>query len=254
MPSVNGQEKETFRRILESAASEFARHGFAATRIRDIVDAAGVNLAAVNYHFGGKEGLYRATLALLARRTQDEVPREATEVRRLPPEDQLRIFTHVMLSRFLAGAQAAPMARILAHELLDPTPAFDELMRDVAGPQFDRLSDIIARLLGPRASADDVALASISVIGQWASYLFGRAAIERRHPDLLRAPSAIDRLARQIGDFCLAGLRARRLEIESAAAAASPGRVIARKSERAVAARPGAPSLRRVAGNKSGEG
>lgn len=253
MSGVSGPERETFRRILESAAEEFARHGFAAARIRDIVDAAGVNLAAVNYHFGGKEGLYRATLDLLIRRTREELPQEAAEVRRLPPEDQLRIFARVMLGRFLGGGRAVPMARIFAHELLDPTPAFDDLMGKIAGPQYERLSEIVARLLGPRASVEDVALATVSVTGQWSAYLFGRAAIERLQPGLLQAPSAVDRLAQRISDFSLAGLKARRLEIEAAAPAASPAGTIARKPERAVAARPGTSPHRKSAGKKSGE-
>ncbi len=258
MAGGNGHERETVRRILESAAAEFARHGFVAARIRDIVDAAGVNLAAVNYHFGGKEGLYRATIAMLARRTQDDVPRESAEVRRLSAEDQLRIFTRVILERFLGGAQASPMARILAHELLDPTPAFDELLRDIAGPQFERLTDIVARLLGPRANADEVALASFSVTGQWAFYLFGRAAIERLYPELVRDPAVIDRLARHIGDFSVSGLRERRLAIEAASREASPARsvvrkaggVVARQSDGPRAARPPARVAGKVAAKK----
>lgn len=229
MAAGNVHERETVRRILESAAAEFARHGFAAARIRDIVDAAGVNLAAVNYHFGGKEGLYQATLEMLARRTRDELPREAAEVRRLLPEEQLRIFTRVAVGRLLEGAQSSPMARILAHEMLDPTPAFPGLLRDVAGPQFDRLTDIVARLLGPAANADEIALASFSVIGQWAFYLYGRAALERDYPHLLRDPAAIDRLARQIADFSVAALLARRLDIEAGLRKPVPAGAVRRK-------------------------
>lgn len=235
MVGGSGHERETVRRILESASAEFARHGFVAARIRDIVDAAGVNLAAVNYHFGGKEGLYRATLAMLARRTQADVPRESAEVRALPPEEQLRIFTRVILGRFLGGSQASPMARILAHELLDPTPAFDDLLREVAGPQFERLTDIVARLLGPRANADEIALASFSVTGQWAFYLFGRAAIERLYPDLIRDPASLDRLAGHIGDSSVASLKARRAEIEGAPAASAAKKPGGRKAPRPAA-------------------
>lgn len=50
---------QTRDRVLEVAERLFAEQGFAATSVRDITAAAGVNLAAVNYHFGGKENLYR---------------------------------------------------------------------------------------------------------------------------------------------------------------------------------------------------
>ena len=52
----------TKTRILETAESLFARHGYAATSLRDITEAAGANVAAVNYHFGSKEALLVAVL------------------------------------------------------------------------------------------------------------------------------------------------------------------------------------------------
>ena len=45
--------------ILDAAEQLFSLQGFAATSVRDITTAAGVNVAAVNYHFGGKEELLR---------------------------------------------------------------------------------------------------------------------------------------------------------------------------------------------------
>ncbi len=49
-------------RILDAAQSLFAQRGFDAVSLRDITAAAGVNVAAVNYHFGSKEGLIEALL------------------------------------------------------------------------------------------------------------------------------------------------------------------------------------------------
>lgn len=53
---------DTKDRILDVAERLFAHQGFAATSLRDITSEAGVNLAAVNYHFGSKEELLAATL------------------------------------------------------------------------------------------------------------------------------------------------------------------------------------------------
>ena len=53
---------ETKVQILDAAEQLFADDGFAKTSLRSIVSAAGVNLAAINYHFGTKEGLIRAVL------------------------------------------------------------------------------------------------------------------------------------------------------------------------------------------------
>ncbi len=53
----------TKNRILDTAEKLFAEHGYDATSLRAITQAAGVNLAAVNYHFNSKESLIRAVFA-----------------------------------------------------------------------------------------------------------------------------------------------------------------------------------------------
>ncbi|WOG25332.1 TetR/AcrR family transcriptional regulator [Endozoicomonas sp. 8E] len=50
----------TVERILDSAELLFAEHGFSETSLRTITKQAGVNLAAVNYHFGSKKALIQA--------------------------------------------------------------------------------------------------------------------------------------------------------------------------------------------------
>src|SRR5579862_7856298 len=52
----------TRERILKAAERLFAERGYEGTSIRAIVAKARVNQAAVNYHFAGKEGLYREVL------------------------------------------------------------------------------------------------------------------------------------------------------------------------------------------------
>lgn len=58
--------------ILETAEQLFAQQGHDGTSMRQITSAAGVNLAAVNYHFGSKEALVQAVL----KRRLEEVNRE----------------------------------------------------------------------------------------------------------------------------------------------------------------------------------
>ncbi len=56
-------ENTTVKRILDAAEVLFADKGFAETSLRAITSRAGVNLAAVNYHFGSKEALIQAVFA-----------------------------------------------------------------------------------------------------------------------------------------------------------------------------------------------
>lgn len=50
-------ENDTKHKILDAAQALFAQHGYENTSLRQITSAADVNLAAVNYHFGGKQEL-----------------------------------------------------------------------------------------------------------------------------------------------------------------------------------------------------
>src|ERR1700729_274314 len=56
------QPDGTHARLLEVAGEIFAEEGFQAAKVRNICARAGVNIAAVNYHFGDKLGLYREAL------------------------------------------------------------------------------------------------------------------------------------------------------------------------------------------------
>src|ERR1700752_4970176 len=85
----------TKARILDAAEALFMEHGFEATSLRAITASAGVNLAAVNYHFGSKEELFQA------------VP-----TRRLAPMNQERLDLLSELERE-AGTDALPCDRIL---------------------------------------------------------------------------------------------------------------------------------------------
>ena len=55
----------TKNRIISAAIEEFAEHGYHAATIRDICKRAGVNIAAINYHFSGKAELYRRSLEMI---------------------------------------------------------------------------------------------------------------------------------------------------------------------------------------------
>ena len=58
------RDQETRQRVLEAAAHLFALRGFKKVTIRAICAAAHANVAAVNYHFGDKLGLYREVLEM----------------------------------------------------------------------------------------------------------------------------------------------------------------------------------------------
>lgn len=63
--SSSARSADTRERLLEAAMDTFADRGFAGTTTRAICEAAGVNLALLNYHFGSKLGLWAAVVRVL---------------------------------------------------------------------------------------------------------------------------------------------------------------------------------------------
>lgn len=58
---------DTKEQIISVAERLFAERGFAGTTLRNVIGEADVNLAAVHYHFGSKEELFRAVVERFAR-------------------------------------------------------------------------------------------------------------------------------------------------------------------------------------------
>jgi AcrR family transcriptional regulator len=147
----------TKARILDAAEALFMEHGFEATSLRAITAAAGVNLAAVNYHFGSKEELFQSVLT-----------------RRLDPMNQERVDILSRLERE-AAPDPLPCDRILSAMFI---PAL-KLARDPA-----RGGDNFLRLLG-RAYADPAPFIRKFLAGQYAVMIARfKAAFARALPDL----------------------------------------------------------------------
>ncbi|HEY2677097.1 MAG TPA: TetR family transcriptional regulator [Steroidobacteraceae bacterium] len=96
-------------RILDSAEELFARHGFYGVSVRDITEAANVDVALVNYHFGSKRELFAAVFQRRAEMLNPERLARLDEVRRaaLPGvptlEDIINSFTYPLLERSARG-------------------------------------------------------------------------------------------------------------------------------------------------------
>ena len=201
------RDRETRERLLRSAAQLFGDRGFKKVTIRDICRAARANVAAVNYHFGDKGGLYREVLQLaidIMRATSDAA-RAAGEGQ--PAEERLRRYLQVSLSRVTESPNAGWIARLINREMSDPTPAFDTLVEQGVRPRIDDLSAIVAEMLGCAAGDERVLRCVASIHAQWMLFVPSPIASRLRSKLQLRSEN-IDRLAEHIADFSLAGIRA----------------------------------------------
>lgn len=70
----DGNPEETRREILRAAGEAFAASGFVGATTRAVAARAGVNVATLHYHFGSKEGLYRAVLESVSKGALPAIP------------------------------------------------------------------------------------------------------------------------------------------------------------------------------------
>ena len=158
--------KVTRNRIMKAAARVFAEDGYAGASIRHIVTKADVNQAAISYHFGGKEGLYRAVLqtALAALLQADGATAPAPA--KLAREAALRAFIRQQLRPMLARDELSQYLRIFNWETVRPTPAFRKFMAEEAGPYLAGAATLVRRFLPPEATQKQAVLGAIWLLGQ----------------------------------------------------------------------------------------
>lgn len=212
MPTTDTREV-----ILDAAEAMLAEHGYAGTSMRRLTAAAGVNLAAVNYHFGGKEGLAKA---VLERRI---APINAERLRRLDAleEPDVEAIVRAFVEPPLRAAAPQPggtgtdagespgnrMCRMFGRILVEQPPFLRTFLtsqfRDVAR----RFVTTLARALRRKPSATSWWRLHF-VVGAMAHTLQNAATVERMSGGLCD-PSDVDALVEELVAFASAGFTAK---------------------------------------------
>jgi AcrR family transcriptional regulator len=200
------RDLETRSRLLHAGERLFAERGFKNVPVRDICEAAHANVAAVNYHFGDKLGLYREVLqsAIDAMRATNDAARAAGEGQ--PAEEQLRRYITIFVHRLL-GAKQDAVHRLITREMNDPTPALDALVEQGMRPRIEYLSGLVSQITGLPLSDQRVLRCVASIQSQSIAYLPNPIA-ERLGLALTPTKSLLDDVADHIACFSLAGVRA----------------------------------------------
>ena len=127
MKADGSKEKRTADKIVAAATPLFARKGFAAVSVKELADAAGVNIALISYYFGGKENLYAVVLnrqfALMAE-LLDTISKE-----NLAPMDRIRRFAYSLVE---VHRKAPFIDQLFYGEKINPTGCFDTILMKAA--------------------------------------------------------------------------------------------------------------------------
>jgi AcrR family transcriptional regulator len=200
------EDLETRQRLLEAAAQLFAQRGLHDVTVREICREARANVAAVNYHFHDKMGLYTAVArtAIDAIRGTNDLARDAGEG--ASPEQKLRIYARVFLERIAATGRDAWIHQLISREMSEPTPAFELIIKQAIRPRLEYLSGLVSELLQCPVDDARVIRCVASIQSQFLFWL--NPGVGRVFPRLHLTQPAIDELADHIAEFSLAGIHA----------------------------------------------
>jgi len=129
--------QDTRSKILSVATPLFARHGLNGVSIRNLANAAGVNLSMISYHFGGKAGLYAEILKgqFKGFRYIDDIAKSG-----LPPLEKFELYIRGTIRRYRGNPY---LLRYYVSELSNPTPFFKTIVRPAVQKVLNALRDAI---------------------------------------------------------------------------------------------------------------
>lgn len=175
-------------KILKFSLGVFGRFGYEGASTRALADAAGVNLGAIQYHFGGKEGLYLAAAEYVA----DSIAADIAASLRLAEEalnaeaGEEELFGHLagILERFTARIVAQDDSRLFARfifrEQMDATAAFDTLYDRAMSKLIDTVTRLVARLRGEPVRSSEIKVRALALLGQVIIFETSRAMVKRQ--------------------------------------------------------------------------
>ena len=191
---------------MEAAGKVFAEAGYSKATIRDICREAGVNIAAINYHFGDKKSLYLAVLKHYQEIAFRTYPPTLGIKESQMPGEKLQAYIRSFLTRIMDDGRPAWFGRLMAREFIEPTWAFDILVEETIRPSFQLLTEIVAEIMGKSSKERIVRLCSMSIVGQCLYFRHSHPVITRLYPGESFGSKQINELTEQISFFSLYGL------------------------------------------------
>jgi AcrR family transcriptional regulator len=207
--TANPRGDETRRRLLAAALEAFSRHGYDGVSTRQLAQRAGVNLAAIPYHFGSKAGVYQAVVDGIAEGFGEPLRRAADAARTAASDPalgpaarcaRLREFLQAMARQLLGSADARLRSGIILREQIHPTPAFDAIYRDFIHPVHETVAALLGGVLGRAYDDPEIVLRTHAVIGQIVVFRAARETIMRRMDWDGFTPERVEQIAHLVGD------------------------------------------------------
>lgn len=154
------------KKLLRAAAELFAEKGFDAVSTRDLCTRANVNVAAISYYFGGKEGLYLEVFQTYAHRISERI-------RTVLQTHEGKVHTHDELENVLRDligtivdirAEEPEVAIVLQKQSIGQIPGVKESFVEVTEPLGDSLTQFFQEIQAKKIIREDLNIRSFLTI------------------------------------------------------------------------------------------
>jgi AcrR family transcriptional regulator len=177
-------------RLLDTAIDQFGRKGLEGAGTRAIAAAAQTTMSSITYHYGGKEGLYLAAARHIAAQIRGRVSTVMANAPNPVHLDSSAAVEGVLalvdpFLKMMLSPEAAPWARFIVREQMEPTEAFAILWNEAMSGIASRLAALVLRAGDGRWSEAQARVRAVTLIGQILVFRVARATA-------LRAISADD--------------------------------------------------------------
>ncbi len=204
-------EKQVKDRLFDTAEGLFAEKGFDGTSIREITSQAKCNLAAVNYHFGGKEKLYSEVFRrrLIAMRdvriaSIEEVMSQTDHEPTL--EELIREFATAFIKPLIDQSSGRHFMKLMVREMSDPRLPRKMFVEELAAPTLSALGKALASIC-PELDQKKNVLSIMLLIGQLVQVIRLNEMFDLE--DFVGAPApTLAEMVDHIVEFSTAGIRA----------------------------------------------
>lgn len=192
-------------RLLEAACKRFSEKGYRATRTQDICRDANANMAAVNYHFGGKAALYKAVwdyaLQQAEQQEKEHLPASSSEDR-----EWIYKYVHTCVTSIFGDGMEGMLRRLVVHEFSDPSPFGKEILLRHITPHAEELSFRLHRMLGERATDYQIGCCVFAIQSLFTSLSFNRSSVHVIFRNAKPAAAEVDQFVREICAFIMGGI------------------------------------------------
>jgi AcrR family transcriptional regulator len=193
--------------LVKAAIAVFSAKGFEGGSVREITQAATANQAAINYHFGGKEGLYREVLKASVQAFAELSPLDGDRLAAMDGPQAVEAFIRTQLTALNRRDQLGRFLRIFTWETLSRSQVFTDFLAKEKLPIFAIAELVVRKFLPAETEPVDLWIAIFWLLSQIETFIRPER-LERPPYNLKIDQKLIDRLGDRLSGMTVAALSA----------------------------------------------